>query len=132
MQAPYPGIWGQRKPGLRVTEVFLSRNLKSSPVFEHLTMLRVTAGIGPRPDTLQLLDALSESREEGSDIQEPRILPLLETLILEHVSSLAEVRRMVNARIAAYGGSGESKLRRVCADLVGRDFSLDMILPSRE
>jgi hypothetical protein len=116
-------------PGSRFTEVFLTQNLKSSPVFEHLTKLRVTSGVGRHPDSLQLLDALSEACE---DSQEPRMLPLLETLILDSVVSVEDVQRMVSDRIAAYGGKGKSKLRRVSADLIGRDFALDMVLTPLE
>ncbi|KAJ2921968.1 hypothetical protein H1R20_g15129, partial [Candolleomyces eurysporus] len=88
----------------------LIKNLKS-PLFEHLTSLRLTSPLSHRPDiSFQLLDALSEACEE---IQRPRMLPLLETLIFDSVPSEDSVREMISARAAAYGGCGKSKLRRV-------------------
>jgi hypothetical protein len=105
----------------------LTEYLKSS-LFEHLTTLRVTA-LHQHPDvSLRLVDTLSEACEQT---QRPRMLPRLETLILDSVSSVEDVRRMVSDRVAAYGGYDKSKLRRVSAELVGDEFSLEMDLTSQ-
>ncbi|RXW20349.1 hypothetical protein EST38_g5502 [Candolleomyces aberdarensis] len=115
-------------PGSRFTEEWITKYLKFSPGFEHLTSLRVTSEIGQNSDSLQLLEALSEV---CGDVPRPRLLPVLETLILDSVRSVVDVRRMVSDRIAAYGANGRSKLRRVSADLVGEDFAVDMDLTSQ-
>ncbi|KAJ2921535.1 hypothetical protein H1R20_g15560, partial [Candolleomyces eurysporus] len=105
-------------------------NILESHLFEHLTNLRVTKVL-QHPDCLQLLDALSEASEACEDTQEPRMLPLLETLALDSVCSVERVREMVSARVAAYGGFRKSKLRRVFADLTKKGFALDMDLTSQ-
>ncbi|KAJ2921533.1 hypothetical protein H1R20_g15558, partial [Candolleomyces eurysporus] len=90
----------------------LIKNLKS-PVFKHLTDLRVTSDFARHSDvSLQLLDALGKACEETHG---PRMLPLLEMPRLDSVHSVDSVREMVSARISAYGGDGRSKLRRVSA-----------------
>ncbi|KAJ2921532.1 hypothetical protein H1R20_g15559, partial [Candolleomyces eurysporus] len=114
-------------PGSQFTEEWITKYLKFSPGFEHLTSLRVTSEIGKNSNSLQLLEALSEV---CGDAPRPRLLPLLETLILDSVRSAGAVRRMVADRLSAYGGDGRPKLRWVYADLVGEDFAVDMDLTS--
>ncbi|RXW20361.1 hypothetical protein EST38_g5496 [Candolleomyces aberdarensis] len=108
----------------------LIKNLKS-PLFEHLTNLTLSSVLANHSDALlQLLDALSEACEET---QRPRMLPLLETLMLKFVHSKDSVREMVSARVAAYGGWGKSKLRRVCAQYIDfEEYALEMDLNDRE
>ncbi|KAJ2925855.1 hypothetical protein H1R20_g11232, partial [Candolleomyces eurysporus] len=110
----------------------LIKNLKS-PLFKHLTSLKVTSishFFGDPDTSFQLLDALSEACEET---QIPRMLPLLETLKLNSIDSEDSVREMVSARVAAYGGCGRSKLRRVCAwYLSGDEYALEMDLNDQE
>ncbi|KAJ2921423.1 hypothetical protein H1R20_g15673, partial [Candolleomyces eurysporus] len=108
------------------------KHLKS-PLFEHLTSLKVASTsyfYGYLDVSGQLLDALSEACEET---QMPRMLPLLETLKLDSIYSEDSVREMVSARVAAYGGCGRSKLRRVCAEyLSGDEYALEMDLNDQE
>ncbi|RXW20362.1 hypothetical protein EST38_g5497 [Candolleomyces aberdarensis] len=102
-----------------------------SPLFEHLTNLMLPSVLTEHSKvSLQLLDALSEACEET---QRPRMFPLLETLRLDVVHSVDSVRKMVSARVAAYGGHGRSKLRRVRAQYIdGEEFALEMDLNDRE
>ncbi|RXW20356.1 hypothetical protein EST38_g5499 [Candolleomyces aberdarensis] len=111
-------------------ETTVIENLKS-PLFEHLTNLMLPSVATEHPNvSLQLLDALSEACEET---QRPRMLPLLETLRLDFVHLVDRVREMVSARVAAYGGYGRSKLRRVCAQYIGgEEYALEMDLNDRE
>ncbi|KAJ2921970.1 hypothetical protein H1R20_g15130, partial [Candolleomyces eurysporus] len=108
----------------------LIKNLKSPPL-EHLTSLKVTSYLTGNFDiSFQLLDPLSEACEET---QRPRMLPLLETLTLEYVNSEDRVRKMVSARVAAYGGCGNSKLRRVCAQYIDvEEYALEINLSDRK
>jgi hypothetical protein len=110
------------------TEASLTEHL-ASPLFENLTSLRVTSKIGIELNSPQLVDALSEVCEVT---QRPRLLPHLETLVLDSVSSVERVRGMVSTRVAAYGGYCNSKLRRVSAELRGDYFVLDMDLASQK
>ncbi|KAJ2925859.1 hypothetical protein H1R20_g11234, partial [Candolleomyces eurysporus] len=98
-----------------------------SPLFEHLTSLKVTSYLEGHPDiSSQLLDVLSEACEET---QMPRVLPLLETLKLNSIHSQVGVQEMVSARVAAYGGCGKSKLRRVCAQhMDAEEYALEIDL----
>ncbi|RXW20348.1 hypothetical protein EST38_g5501 [Candolleomyces aberdarensis] len=112
----------------------LIENLKS-PLFEHLTSLRVTSDLAQHPDvSVQLLAALSEACEET---QRPRMFPLLETLILDSVHSGDSVQEMVSTRVAAYGGYGRLKLRRIYAQVIDPDseepeYALEMDLHERK
>ncbi|KAJ2925856.1 hypothetical protein H1R20_g11233, partial [Candolleomyces eurysporus] len=101
------------------------------PLFEHLTSLRVTSLLEKYPDlSSRLLDALSEASEET---QMPRVLPLLETLKLDSIHSEVSVREMVSTRVAAYGGCGKLKLRRVCAQrLEAEEYALEIDLNNQE
>jgi hypothetical protein len=109
-----------------LTEALLTESF-FLPLFDHISSLRITSEIGRRENSLQLLDALSEVCEVP---QRPRVLPLLETLVLDSVRSIESVRIMVFARVAAYGESDRPKLRRVSAELKGDTFVLDMDLSS--
>ncbi|KAJ2921426.1 hypothetical protein H1R20_g15671, partial [Candolleomyces eurysporus] len=101
------------------------------PLFEHLTSLRVTSYLWACPDfSSQLLGALSEACEE---IQMPRMLPMLETLILDSIHSEDSVREMVSTRVAAYGGCGKSKLRRVCVQRMdAEEYALEIDLNDQQ
>ncbi|KAJ2935219.1 hypothetical protein H1R20_g1876, partial [Candolleomyces eurysporus] len=104
----------------------LVKNLES-PLFEHLTSLQVTSNFYVYPDITQLLDALSEVCEET---QRPRMLPLLETLIFKALHSEDDVRV---ASVAAYGGCGKSKLRRVFTqNIEAGENALEMDLKDQE
>jgi hypothetical protein len=110
-----------KETGSMSTEASLTEHL-ASPLFENLTSLRVTSKIGIELDSPQLLDALSEVCE---NVQRPQLLPYLETLVLDSVSSVENVRGMVSARVAAYGEYCNSKLRRVSAEFREEIFVLD-------
>ncbi|KAJ2921969.1 hypothetical protein H1R20_g15131, partial [Candolleomyces eurysporus] len=107
----------------------LIKNLES-PLFEHLTSLQVALNFYAYSHNIfQLLDALSEVCEET---QRPRMLPLLETLIFKSLHSEDDVREMV-ASVAAYGGCGKSKLRRVFTQRVeAGENALEMDLKDQE
>ncbi|KAJ2916362.1 hypothetical protein MD484_g4037, partial [Candolleomyces efflorescens] len=109
-----------------LTEALLAESL-FLPIFHHISSLRVTSEMGRQPNSLQLLDALSEVCPVT---QRPRMLPLLETLVLDSVRSIESVRMMALARVAGYGGFDRPKLRRVSAGRKDDAFALDMDLSS--
>ncbi|KAJ2919603.1 hypothetical protein MD484_g819, partial [Candolleomyces efflorescens] len=94
-----------------------------SPFFNDLKTLKITEWPTMEAEA-QSVEALGEA---CSGTQCPRMFPFLEVLTLQRVESVDRVREIAYARIAASGGQGRSKLRRVIAQRVqnGR-YILDM------